>query len=46
MPTNYQPDHRNPMFAGADCTFDYELALLLAHFHPTVALFAQQIFQV
>lgn len=42
-PTQYDPTHRNPAFAGGDKAVFVELALLTEHFHPTVALFAQKI---
>lgn len=42
-PTQYDPTHRNPAFAGGDKAVFVELALLTEHFHPTVALFAKKI---
>lgn len=34
---------RNPMYAGAEYTLNYELIKLLEHFHPTVQIFATKI---
>lgn len=41
--TRYDPDQRNPAFAGADKTNNWELSLTASHFHPSVALFAGKI---
>lgn len=41
----YDPFCRNPLFAGAIQGFNTELAALAKHFHPSVALFANQIIQ-
>ena len=39
----YDPHQRNPSFAGAETTNHWELALMAAHFHPSVSLFAKTI---
>lgn len=39
----YDPNHRNPMYCGAEHSVMWELELLTQHFHPSVALFAQKI---
>lgn len=39
----YDPNHRVPEFAGAECAMRTELLALLQHFHPTVRVFAQNI---
>lgn len=42
---SYNPFCRNPLYAGAVKGFNTELAALSRHFHPSVALFANQIIQ-
>lgn len=40
---SYNPLKRNPLYGGGEfCAYD-ELLLLKTHFHPTVAMFAEQI---
>lgn len=41
----YDPFCRNPLYAGAITGFNTELEALSRHFHPSVALFANQIIQ-
>lgn len=41
----YDPFCRNPLYAGAIKGFNTELEALSRHFHPSVALFANQIIQ-
>ncbi|KMQ82811.1 ccaat enhancer-binding protein zeta [Lasius niger] len=41
----YDPFCRNPLYAGAMKGFNAELEALSRHFHPSVALFANQIIQ-
>lgn len=41
----YDPFCRNPLGSGANNTFCYELFALSNHFHPSVALFAQNIME-
>lgn len=41
--TNYNPQHRNPLYAGGEFCVYTELLDLQKHFHPTVALFATNI---
>ncbi|KAF7652757.1 hypothetical protein LDENG_00092750 [Lucifuga dentata] len=41
----YDPQHRNPLFCGADRTALWELRRLAQHFHPSVSLFAKTILQ-
>lgn len=41
----YDPFCRNPLYAGAIVGFNTELKALSRHFHPSVALFANQIIQ-
>lgn len=41
----YDPFCRNPLYAGATKEFNTELIALSRHFHPSVALFANQIIQ-
>jgi len=42
---SYDPFCRNPLYAGAVKGFNAELEALSRHFHPSVALFANQIIQ-
>lgn len=42
---SYDPFCRNPLYAGAVKGFNAELQALSRHFHPSVALFANQIIQ-
>ncbi|XP_011881927.1 PREDICTED: CCAAT/enhancer-binding protein zeta [Vollenhovia emeryi] len=42
---SYDPFCRNPLYAGATKGFNTELEALSRHFHPSVALFANQIIQ-
>lgn len=42
----YDPNHRNPMFANAETSLQYELLVLKNHYHPSVSLFAQNILNV
>ncbi|KAL6259725.1 hypothetical protein P5V15_009638 [Pogonomyrmex californicus] len=42
---SYDPFCRNPLYAGAGKGLDTELEALSRHFHPSVALFANQIIQ-
>lgn len=42
---SYDPFCRNPLYAGAIKGFNAELEALSRHFHPSVALFANQIIQ-
>lgn len=42
---SYDPFCRNPLYAGANKGFNTELEALSRHFHPSVALFANQIIQ-
>jgi len=37
----YNPVHRNPMYAHADVCCTWELGRLVNHYHPSVSLFAQ-----
>ena len=39
----YDPNVRNPLFAGAELVDLWELALLKSHYHPSTALFAEKI---
>jgi ribosome biogenesis protein MAK21 len=39
----YDPLARNPLFCGAENTLQWELTRLGNHFHPSVALFAQNL---
>lgn len=41
---HYDLYKRNPLYCGSDLTCLHELLLLKNHSHPTVALFAQQLF--
>ena len=41
--SSYDPQHRNPTYAGANKTNHWELSLMTQHFHPSVELFAQTI---
>jgi len=41
----YDPFSRNPLYAGATKGLNIELEALAKHFHPSVALFANQIIQ-
>lgn len=41
----YDPFGRNPLYAGAMREINIELEALAKHFHPSVALFANQIIQ-
>jgi ribosome biogenesis protein MAK21 len=40
MQKQYQPQHRNPLYAGADVTSLWELQKLTCHFHPSVSRFS------
>lgn len=40
---NYEPVHRNPLYANADSTLPYELLCLRNHYHPTVGLFTEKL---
>jgi len=42
---SYDPFCRNPLYAGVTKGFSTELEALSRHFHPSVALFANQIIQ-
>jgi hypothetical protein len=42
----YDPHHRNPMYCRAEQECIWELKKMAAHFHPTVALFANNIVKV
>lgn len=42
---SYDPLHRNPLYSNADISKPYELCTLRNHFHPTVALFTEQVLQ-
>ncbi|XP_065340687.1 CCAAT/enhancer-binding protein zeta [Cloeon dipterum] len=42
-PNEYEPFSRNPLFSKAEKVGLRELALLASHYHPTVALFAQNL---
>jgi ribosome biogenesis protein MAK21 len=39
----YDSQHRNPLFAGAQYSLKYELAMFREHYHPTVRVFAEDI---
>lgn len=39
----YDPQARNPAYCGAESTLSFELASLIHHFHPSVALFSQSL---
>uniref|UniRef100_A0A7E4ZZH2 CBF domain-containing protein n=1 Tax=Panagrellus redivivus TaxID=6233 RepID=A0A7E4ZZH2_PANRE len=39
----YNHEARNPLYANAETTVDSELFLLAEHYHPTVAVFAENI---
>ncbi|XP_023213103.1 CCAAT/enhancer-binding protein zeta-like [Centruroides sculpturatus] len=39
----YNPNHRNPLYAGAEYSIPWELTLLTKHFHPSVSVFSQQV---
>ena len=39
----YDPTCRNPLYAGAESVSFWELKSLIAHCHPTIAVFAQKI---
>jgi len=41
----YNPNHRNPMYAQADVSCTWELGRLVNHYHPSVSLFAQTLLQ-
>lgn len=41
----YDPFCRNPLYAGATREVSIELEALAKHFHPSIALFANQIIQ-
>lgn len=43
--TDYDPFHRNPAFCKAESAVIVELHTLCTHFHPSVALFGQQILE-
>ncbi|XP_073249023.1 CCAAT/enhancer-binding protein zeta-like [Porites lutea] len=36
----YNPNHRNPLYSGAESSCSWELNRLSRHYHPTVCLFA------
>jgi ribosome biogenesis protein MAK21 len=38
--TSYDPQSRNPLYAGAERSQLWELTSLAHHFHPSAALFA------
>ena len=40
MRTAYDPQCRNPLYAGAERCHQWEIESLRQHFHPSVALFA------
>ena len=40
---SYDPLARNPMYCGAESTLLWELSQLSRHYHPSVALFAQNL---
>lgn len=42
----YDIHKRNPLYCGSDYTCFHELLFLKNHSHPTIALFAQNIFDV
>lgn len=44
--TSYDIFKRNPLYCGSEYTCLHELLFLKNHSHPTVALFAQTIFDV
>lgn len=41
----YNPNHRNPLYAGAEYCVPWELTFLLKHFHPSVSVFSHQVLQ-
>ncbi|KAK3862223.1 hypothetical protein Pcinc_031899 [Petrolisthes cinctipes] len=41
--TSYDPLYRNPLYAGANNTSVWELYHLKTHYHPSVALYAEQV---
>jgi len=42
---DYDPTHRNPMFANAQLSLLYELHALRNHYHPSVAFFVKKVIQ-
>lgn len=42
----YQPFQRNPLYCHAEHTMLYELYKLVAHYHPSVSLFARTVLEV
>lgn len=43
---SYDYTQRNPLYSGADKTLTYELILYSRHYHPTVAIFANNLINV
>ena len=41
--TTYDPQARNPLYAGAEKSPFWELESLVNHFHPTVQMFAKSL---
>jgi ribosome biogenesis protein MAK21 len=41
--TTYSPVERNPLYAGAEKTNNWDLSTLTLHYHPSAALFAKTI---
>lgn len=39
----YDPNQRNPLYAGAECSITWELQMLANHYHPSVCLFARSL---
>lgn len=44
--SDYDPQHRNPLYCRADAECIWELQKLSQHFHPTVSLFASNLLKV
>lgn len=44
--SDYDPQHRNPLYCRADAECVWELQKLSQHFHPTVSLFASNLLKV
>uniref|UniRef100_H2YRJ7 CCAAT-binding factor domain-containing protein n=1 Tax=Ciona savignyi TaxID=51511 RepID=H2YRJ7_CIOSA len=41
----YNPLHRNPLYAAADQTNLWEVHSMTRHFHPTVAIYAKELYE-
>jgi ribosome biogenesis protein MAK21 len=43
--SKYDPNERNPLFAGAELSNQWELSTLAEHFHPSAALFGKTLLE-